>query len=221
MRREHDSGDDLRVALSRVAEIAGDGTGCPEQDRLVSSARGELPRREDGEVILHIAECTACAAAWRVAREILVERTVPAHALPSREAPSVGWMRWAAAAAVLVAAIGVGILYLGPERETAPVYREQGEDVLASLLDEAEPLPRSAFLLRWVAAPDGSLYDVVVTDERLRTLARSTGLTTSEYGVPEDALDAARSGDRLFWQVTAYLPDGREIESPTFIARVE
>jgi hypothetical protein len=219
MRGSRDDARDLRDALAGAAEVAGDGSSCPDAERLVSSARGELPHGENEEVVLHLAECTCCASAWRVAREVVGDQATAGRAGPARPALA-GWGRWAAAAAVLIAAAGAGFLYLGPGRDSAPVYREQHEDIVESRLAEAEPLPRDAFVLRWSAMPEGSLYDVVVTDERMRTLDETTGLTRNEYLVPPPALERQASGDRVFWQVTARLPDGRKIESTTFFARV-
>jgi hypothetical protein len=213
----HDTGDDLRAALAKVADVAGDGTACPASDHLVSSARGELASAVDEEVVLHIAACTACAAAWRIAREV---KGADARDAAHRDLASPHWTRWAAAAVFLVA-IGGGIFYFAPERDIAPVYREQGEETIDSLVSETEPLAREEFLLRWIAVDKGALYDVVVTDERMRTLARAIGLTESRYRVPADELDGVESGARLYWQVVAYLPDGSRIESPTFIARLQ
>ncbi len=212
MTHDSDRGEDLRAALARLAEVAGDGTVCPAPDLVVSSARQELSRADDREIVFHLARCSACGAAWRVAREVARE---------SRQAPvSTGRLRWVAVAAMLIGAVGAAVLYVTPHGDRSPVYREQQADTLESRLSEAEPLSRTEFLLRWVAAPEGSSYDVVVTDERMRTLARAFGLTVAEYRVPVEALEGVESGQRLFWRVSARLPDGRRIESATFIARV-
>jgi hypothetical protein len=222
MTGEQRNGDDLRAALSRVSEITGDGTACPNRDRLVASARGELPRSEDGEVILHIAKCSACGTGWRVAHDVAGERENDAWVVRQRVASALGRTRWATAAAVLIVAIGGGILISErfSERDVAPAYRGQEEAVLQSLLPESEPLPKNEFVLRWVAGADGSIYDVVLTDERMRTLDRATGLTSPEYRVPPESLETVDSGARLFWQVSARSPDGRRSESATFIASV-
>jgi len=58
----------LRHALSSVAEIAGDGSACPRADRLWDSACGTLVQAEDEPLILHLGECTGCAAVWRFGR---------------------------------------------------------------------------------------------------------------------------------------------------------
>jgi hypothetical protein len=93
--------------------------------------------------------------------------------------------------------------------------------MLQSLIPEDEPLPRERFVLRWVPAAEGAVYDVLVTTERMDTLARGTGLDEAEFKVAEDVFESVESGSPIFWQVSAHLPDGRRIESPTFIVSVK
>lgn len=210
-----DTAEDLRAVLAGVAEVAADGSSCPPAERLVDSARGELDRAGDEQVVLHLAQCTACAAGWRVARA-LGRAPVPAE-LP-RRAPRT-WTRWAAAA-VVVAALGGGLFYLMPLRHPEPIWREQRETAIDSLVQESEPLPRDGAELRWVAAGRDAIYDVVVTDERMRTLARAAGLGEPRYRIPATALEGLEPGATIYWQVTAHTPDGRTIESATFTGRV-
>ena len=210
----------LRAALAASIELLGDGGACPDPDRLVASGRGDLAPGGDEDVILHIAACTACAAAWRIAREVAGDRVVEARTPARRTSPYVGWAGLAAAAALILAAIGGSAVLLYPDRSGESAYREQEGDSLRSLLSESEPLPRERFVLRWTGGPEGTLYDVLVTDERMSTLERGIGLERAELRVPAAALQSVEPGGRVFWQVSAHLTDGRRIESPTFIATV-
>jgi hypothetical protein len=221
MNAERFSEERIRDVLIDAAEIAGDGSACPAADQLVLSGRGELGPDDDSEVILHIAECTACAAAWRVSHEIAGEAASKVRPLVKKKKPLVQpWVQWAAAAALLVVIVGGGVLIFSPRETTAPIYREQEEEMLRSLVPEDEPLPRDRFVLRWVPAAEGAVYDVLVTTERMDTLARGTGLDDAEFQVAEGALEGVEAGAPIFWQVSAHLPDGRRIESPTFIVSV-
>jgi len=202
----------LRRELSGLAEIRGEGQSCPDSERLVESARGGLSRADDRQVLLHIGECTACAAGWKIAREVAGGRVAGSGSARR------GWVRWAAAAAMLIAAVGGSYLVLSPNRTEAPAYREQADWILESAIEESTPLPRDAFLLRWTAAPEGAVYDIVVTDPRLKTLARGSGISRPEFLVPEAALRDVPSGGRVLWQVSVRLSDGRGVESPTFFA---
>jgi hypothetical protein len=55
----------------------------------------------------------------------------------------------------------------------------------------------------------------------MEPLSRGFGLDRPEFQVPDEALGSIESGSRVFWQVTARLPDGRRIESKTFFVRIE
>lgn len=222
MSTERFSEEKIRAALGEAAEVAGDGGACPPAERLVLSGRGELPPGDNHEVVLHIAGCTACATAWRIAREVAGERATKVRPLVrKKKLPARPWVGLAAAAALLVVVIGSGILIFHPEQTTAPAYREQEEEILRSLVPEDRPLSRGSFVLRWAPVAEGTIYDVLVTNERMDTLARGTGLEEAEFRVPQDALESVEPGAQIFWQVSAHLPDGRRLESPTFIVSLE
>jgi hypothetical protein len=219
MSTERFSEETIRTALAESAEVSGD---CPSEERFVLSGRGELSSEDEQEVVLHIAGCTACAVAWRVAREVAGERSAKVRPfVHSRRRIARPWIGLAAAAALLIVVIGSGILVFSPDEVTAPVYREQEDEILRNLVPEDRPLPRDECVLRWAPASDGAIYDVLVTDERMKTLSRGIGLDAPEFRVPEEALANVGQGGHLFWQVSARLPDGRRIESATFMVRLE
>ena len=206
----------LREALVEVAGAAGDGTDCPPPERLWRAGRGKLAPAETEAVVLHVARCPSCGMALRIAHDLSPRRR-PASRLSGPR----GWMGLAAAAVLIVAA-GVGIRYL-PRLigEPAPTYRAQESEPLRSMLDDGAVLPRDAFVLRWEAGPEGTLYEVQVATETLDPVARKMGLRTNEFRVPAESLDRLPSGSRVVWQVTASLPDGRTLESALFINEVE
>jgi hypothetical protein len=209
----------LRRELTGVAEVAGDGRACPPSERIALSGRGELPPTEDEAVILHLASCTSCAAAWRVARDIAGD--VEPSALPGerRRFP----FRWVglAAAATLVLAVGVGALLLKLEREAPPTYRTTEALVVANEVGEQTPLPRERCLLRWTAGPPGTHYDLRIMTAALQPMLKREGIDQAEFLVPQEVLGDVASGERILWHVTARLPDGRLIESDTFVAVID
>lgn len=210
----------LREVLASVAETAGDGADCPDPNRLWLSGRDELDPDENEQVVMHLAHCTNCGTAWRIARDLAPQ---PAAASTGRTPRIVrsGWTRLAAAA-VLVIAVGGAYYILSPRvGDREPAYRTQESASLQSTLDETVPLPRNDFVLRWTAGPEGTIYDVVVSTETVEILACGAELDEPQYRVPAAALDTVASGSRIFWQVNARLPDGRQMESDTFVVRVD
>lgn len=211
----------LRDVLREHAELADRGRVCPDADRLVASGRGELARRDDRDVLLHIACCTACAAAWRVTRDVAAPAEPLQFSVRRRTPMSTHWYRLAAAAVLCLAAVGLGVIFWPSGEQPSPIYRAPEGQWLRSTIDADDPLPRDRFVLRWTSGPEGTFYDVRVLGARLEPLARVRGLDRPEYTVRAEALEQLPSGTRVLWQVTAHLPDGQPVESETFFAVVE
>jgi hypothetical protein len=211
----------LREALAEEAEATGGGSDCPDAERIWLSAQSELEPAENKQILLHVASCAACSLAWRVAQDL---GPGTAGAQPASGMRRGGPRLWIglAAAAVLVAAIGLGVVFRpGPTETPGTVYRTQEDTWLRSALEEGAALPREDFVLVWEEGPEGTLYDVLVTTASLDPLAQGAGLKVAEYRVPPEALAALPSGSTVLWQVTARLRDGRRVESESFFARVE
>lgn len=211
--------DRLRGWFQAVRDIDDGGKRCPQAERLAESAAGRLSVAEQEAVVLHLADCGACAASWRLARELLVEVefTRASVGAPSRSR----WIGLAAAAAA-VTAIGVFLMQRPGEREvTSPVFREAAAVELKAAVDPDLPLPRDRLVLRWSGAPAGTVYDLRVTSERLEPLYRVFELDVPEQLVPAEAVGGLEPGSVILWSVSARLPEGRHLPPVTFRATVE
>lgn len=217
--------DVLPLEQAFSTEVPGrDPGGCPSDDELWASAAGELSLPDDEAIILHLARCSECSSTWRLAREM-----IPADHLAESSVVSIEERRRskllfrvllsAAAAAIL---IGVGLssgLFVRNETSSSPVFRNQGDGAEITASPEALSLPRDACRLQWSSGPDGTLYDVVVSDGDLEILDTITGLTLPEHTLHEEKIPASTL--ELFWRVTAHYPDGRRQSSPTFTTTLE
>jgi hypothetical protein len=217
-----DSRSDARLSdeLAKVARVAGEGEGCPPAESLWLSARDELDPGEREEIVLHNARCTACALAWRIAHDLAREEK---GALPvSEESPRGrrGWTYLALAATVVVVA-GLGVTWFTQRPVPPEALRTQQGERIESALDEAVVLPRENLVLRWSEGEPGTAYDVKVTTESLDLLVQESGLDRPELRLAPELLGELPPGSRLYWRVTARLPDGRSLESDTFIAQIE
>lgn len=210
----------LRESLPEAGEPFDDGHECPDAEQVWLSARRRLEPERNEEILLHVAKCPACAMSWRIAQDM--ERK-PAEAQPSR--PARRWQPYwtgLAAAAVIVVAVGFGIFFRpGQVVEQETPYRAQEGVWLQSQLDEAAVLPRDGFVVSWEAGPEGTVYSVLVTSASLEVLAEGVGISTNEFKVPAEALAALPPGSEVLWQVSANLPDGRFVESESYIIRIE
>jgi hypothetical protein len=205
--------------------MAGDGESCPDAARLWDSAFERLPLSENESVLRHLTSCGACAASWRLARELRLEDEAAQPVRPGSEQQyGVSGRRWwvgLAAAAMVVLVAGI---FLVQRQRTAGLpeatYRAETEGGLVSEIADT-PLPREGLVLRWSGAPPGTTYDLRVTSDRLEPLHRVFGLEAVEYRIPADTLSGVPPGGVILWNVTAHLADGRQWTSRTFRAVVE
>jgi hypothetical protein len=74
--------------------------------------------------------------------------------------------------------------------------------------------------LKWSSAGPDARYDVTVTTAALEPVSFARDLEEPRYEVPESDLAGVPSGSKLYWQVTARLPDGASNRSPTFVVTI-
>ena len=208
--------DRLRNLLRDASDQAGPGADCPAPDRIWAAVHLELPVDERLEILDHVADCPACAEAWRLAVECA--RAEPAAAQPR---PWVWWSRatMLRAAAVILVVTGVAIAWRSVGRAPDPSEREPPAQALTPQFDTRLPLPRDDFRLRWTPAADGARYELVVTDPGLGVVVvTEPGIDRPEYRIPADRLSTFPAGTRLLWRVVADLPEGGRLSSETYEA---
>jgi hypothetical protein len=211
--------DRLRDAWTALREAQPRGD-CPDPGTLWDAVHGATSD-EARAVVLHTAECPACAEAWRLAVEVGrgMKEAATATAPATRRGAPFAWL--AAAAAVAAIAIGTAALVgRGPQAER-PLFRDSQPAGIRSLVPETAALPRSRCLLRWAGGPAGTRYNVEVATERLEVVDRARDLDRPEHLVPEQALAALPPGARLLWQVELRAPDGSRLTSATFVNRLD
>jgi hypothetical protein len=146
--------DDLRAAFQSLSRDATFTSQCPPADRLWAGARGELARHDVEHLATHLAECGACAEAWRIARDF----GTPA-ALPAPKAAAVTpW--WLAAAAVIGLAAGLSLLYY--TRTPDPAAPVASAPVVAPSfaipIEKAPIKVSSRYALTWRGPGDGQRF---------------------------------------------------------------
>jgi hypothetical protein len=213
--------DDWRRAFASSAEPWRNGEDCPSPERLWESAEGKLSGRDAEEMILHLGECGNCAAAWRLARELAPPVTV------RDERGGVAWLagwRWLAATtalASLTVVAGLGILQWPDWPGRGASYRAPRSEWLQPGPRTAETISRDDAVLSWAAGPPGTTYDLRVTTEALDVVYSIRHLEGPVAALPASAVESIPENGRILWQVTAHLPDGTEVDSKTFITRLD
>lgn len=223
--------EELRQAyLSHTRQELPDGH--PDAETMWRLAAGELAATESRDWIDHLSRCPACAEDFRLTRQMVAEAVGEAEEAEQTEDFSIataenadrsvvpfpqrsaggGWRRFAAAAAMLMVAGGLGWRLSQP---TEVIYRQGGEALVQSLLAQDFVAPRSAARLRW-SGPEGAVYDLIVTTEALRVIYQAEGLAATEIVIPGSALEALPRATVLRWHVEAVLPDSTRFPSDSF-----
>ena len=131
------------------------------------------------------------------------------------------WLPLAAAAALVIGVVGLGIYFVPDRPRSGPTYRADEGDWIRPAFPSDQLLPRGLCTLRWTLGPEGTTYDVVVTTQDLDPLARGWRLETPEFTVSAELLRDLPAAARIHWRVTAYLLDGRRVTSNTFTTLIE
>lgn len=213
--------DRLRSALTSLDDLMGNGADCPTAERIWKSATGGLSPTDDRTVISHLGDCGSCSSAWSIARELARDEELPEVAAPPTGSIWRHWVPMAVAASIVMVVISVGVLQIGEPEDREPVYREQVNDWLEEIMPADPALSRESCTLRWAPGPEGTVYDLLVMDDRLQPLTRARMLEVPEYTVATVDLESVQAGGNILWRVTAHLPDGRRAVSRTFTTRVE
>ncbi len=212
---------DLRARFASRREGATLRPGCPDAMEVWSAVAAETAPDRLAEILDHTVVCPACAAAWRLARELgaAKEGSVSRDQRPARSA----WLPLAAAAALLLAA-GLTLQRLPgwrPAGSAQSPLRATPSVTIESLLGAERACPREACVLEWSEVSAGARYVVRIMDADLNLIDRAVALETTSYRVPAERLASISSGAVLHWQVEAMLADGGRTVSPTFAIRLE
>jgi tetratricopeptide (TPR) repeat protein len=147
--------ESLRQAFQALSKDAAFTASCPAADKLWAGARGELPAGEVEALAVHMAECGACAEAWRVARDF-GERAVlqaPAKAFP--------WWLAAAAAVTLIAGASALVYLRQDTSQPAPVTAARAPAPPIPFAVEVTKAPimvSSRYALTWRGPNDGPRF---------------------------------------------------------------
>lgn len=205
---------------------------CPDTERIWDAAAGDLPVEQRREVVSHLCSCAECTHAWRLAWAMQAEMREEAVGNAShsgQETVVTGpWAQWkpylpkVAAAAMLILALGVGVMWNQPEPvdRTPAVRGATVEHEIESLIPEGEALPREDFVLRWSSGPQDATYRIRVLDEEMNELTQAANLQAATFQVPREALENIPARGNVYWYVETYEGSAR-VNEASFVTPVK
>jgi len=198
--KERDETALWREAFATASPTDRPGPDCPPAERIWEAARNEATPAELRQLLAHVATCTVCTEAWRLAMELKETETVrPQDTGRPQENVRGHHAQWLAAASI---AVVLGGLVLRGGMSPPSVDRSV-ERVELELVTDGGGRSRDRCLLRWTAF-EGGIYDVIVSTQDLDPISEASGLEEPEYLVPEDDLAKAPEGEALSVHVEAY-----------------
>lgn len=215
-----------------TAAAAGPTSGCPDEHRIAGYVDGGLPPPDREQVAAHLADCTHClelvallcstrdaaAAGDPAQHETVIGRTQPLSA-PRFERQRWTVPNWAAAAAVLMLAIPLGLQLVRTDRQPGPASGPEQPATRTAVstrgLQILAPSPGAAvdarpLSIRWTGIPGSPYYDVrIVTDAGdIVTEHRVNGTT---WLVPPEIV--LEPGNDYFVHVDAYPQGDKAVSS--------
>lgn len=214
------SNDDiLRRAFAARDENAVPRRDCPDPAVLFDATTGAATSAQLAEILEHSVGCGSCAESWRLA--VALDREMGSSAKAAWTRPTMVGLIGLAAAAAIVIAVAIPVLMERSSRSESIVWRSEERLTIASYVNEDQQIPREGLVLRWSEPAPGARYAIVAANEKLEPLISRDGLPRPEFPVPAETLASQPAGGKVYWHVTATLPDGRKVTSPTFIATLQ
>jgi hypothetical protein len=176
---------------------------CPEDQRLAAMVLGELDAIERDPLADHVTLCHRCS---RRVRDLLdLHRAAGASGEQAPRAPGrsrfLGW--FAAAAAVLIVAVGAGWLLrdAGAPHPAAPTMR--GSEALTEAVEPTDRarLTEAPTRLHWTTKDSPASYRVVLYDRESTPIWESDWVTGGSVSLPVDVQLQLRPGDSYLWRV--------------------
>lgn len=207
--------------LERVGRaLRGERGACPEVERLVARARGELPAADAGAIDRHVALCAACQellaiaseegesvdeVTWRRAERGLDRRAAPWTVGGARGERARPWLGAVAALLVTGLAVGLWLGRAGPPPGPAPAATR------GSALRPLAPVGAVAAFdaFRWQAPPVALRFEVEV--ERAGEVVWRGQTDASPLPAPPELRELLANGAPHRWRVRALAEDGRAV----------
>lgn len=189
----------------------------PTEDDWVRLAGSAMDEAERVAAVDHVIRCSDCARVYRGLVDLedgarAFDASLPRGlgAATLRLGQTARWGTWAAIAAAAAVVFAIAEPRRAPAPSAATGLELRGGSPRPELAEPLGAVARWPERLRWTAAGSARAYRVRILDAEGELVWTSPLVTATEISWPAEV--AARPG-RLYWQVIALPPGGREADA--------
>jgi hypothetical protein len=209
---------------------------CPPPKEIINFFRSKLSEHRKIKLIDHITNCCYCTQEFEFILQTIREQEKLSEEIgklfPSKnmmieiekrlkedvpQLPKKRWiffpfLSWKYVLPILIAGIIISalIIFKKPERME---FREEHLPQISLI----EPVNKKYFkpssVFHWTEIKNSAYYILEIFDETLYPVWESNKISKNHYNLPGEMVRKLMKNKTYFWMVTAFLPDGRKIES--------
>jgi len=196
---------------------------CPSPQDMTALIRSENSKKGSAQIIDHIFECTSCREEFEFALEtireekkfihdlstivqerLLVKKTKTGQLFPLR-------LSWLYSLLLIIGIFMITFLVKNISEERK--YRGGDSHTVMLLSPKKKTSPRKQLKFIWRHIQNSDYYILEIFDESLYPIWKSDKITANHAVIPETIANKLKEQKTHFWMVTAFLADGKTIES--------
>ena len=193
---------------------------CPSPKQLLRLFRGKKSDKEKAKIIAHITSCYHCAHEFKfIIQALRYEKEMNQAAqnyVDTKKirtfAPKLSWRRGSLVAGVSLICLIITILII-PKSFKSMKYRTSAVSQINLLHPQEREISISSLSFQWEHIKDSEYYTFELYDETLYQIWRSNKIHGNEFMLSKDILSRLEKNKPYFWVISAFLPNGRKIES--------
>ena len=212
---------------------------CPPTKEIINLFRSKLSEKQKSKIIDHITSCYFCSQEFEFILQTLrqenklkdeIRRLLfskkEAPPIKQKENKKINYSRkkfisffpqlsWKSTSLIL----GIAIIIFGLfalivfQNNEKKVYRGRYFSPIKLIEPVKGEYQKSLLVFRWQKIEGSEYYILELFDETLLPIWKSKKIFNSHTGLPQKIVNSLSENKMYFWMVTAYFPDGMEIES--------
>ncbi|MBN1224365.1 MAG: hypothetical protein JXB23_14050 [Candidatus Aminicenantes bacterium] len=197
---------------------------CPSPEQIVSLFSTNIKSHLKNEMIDHVSQCSHCIKELRIIGKAMREKekfSTDIEAIlhtkkerlikPKIFNTATLRLSWVLIVSMLAITILLSILIIRlPQKD---VYRGRESSHFELISPVNKIVPKQKIIFSWKTDVDAKYFILEIFDDSLYPVWKSEKIINHRFGIPNEILNLTINQKKYFWMVTAYLLNGKIIES--------